>query len=154
MKQLTILIASAALLLAGCSQQQANKYHGYIDANMTYIASPIAGKLKTLDVQRGEQVKSGKTLFALEKQPESAQFHAAAASLKQAEATLDNLLTGQRPSEIAAINAQIDQARAKLILANKQLKRYTLLAKTDNTSPAQYDTYLHNTRVRWHNLIN
>ena len=39
---------------------------GYVEGEYVYIASPFAGQLETLSVQRGAQVKLADRLFALD----------------------------------------------------------------------------------------
>ena len=58
-----------ALLLffgfAGCGGRADNVVQGYVEGEYVYVASPLAGALGTLSVQRGAQVTEGDPLFEL-----------------------------------------------------------------------------------------
>lgn len=87
------------------------------------VAAPFAGQLTTLSVQRGAQIHANQALFALEQANEQAARLEAEARLKSSEAQLSNVQKGRRPSEIAAIQAQIAEAEAALTLSRHQLQR-------------------------------
>jgi len=61
----------AAFLGAGCSPEPANRFQGYIEGEYVYVAAPLGGTLTNLAVARGDSVKSGQLLFALERQSEA-----------------------------------------------------------------------------------
>jgi HlyD family secretion protein len=60
------------LLVAGCSDQKKDRFQGYVEGEFVYVASPLAGQLETLSVQRGQQVTIGQPLFALDETAERA----------------------------------------------------------------------------------
>lgn len=77
------------LLLAGsCSDPPANRFQGYVEGEFVYVASPIAGQLETLSVQRGQQVTTGQPLFALDETAEKAAREQIEAALALSEAEL------------------------------------------------------------------
>jgi HlyD family secretion protein len=88
------LIAHAAggllllLLLNGCSDPQKDRFQGYVEGEFVYVASPLAGQLETLSVQRGQQVTTGQPLFALDETPEKAAREQIEAALVLSEAEL------------------------------------------------------------------
>jgi HlyD family secretion protein len=127
---LDVLIVAVACTLAGCARTDEDRVQGYIEGQFVYVASPLAGTLETLDVQRGAQVKTGEPLFALDGEPQRIARDEAARRLAQARATLEDMGKGKRPSEIEAIEAQLQQARAALTLAEKELARQEELART------------------------
>ena len=59
------LLAGAAALGA-CGSKADPAWAGYVEGEYVYVASPIAGALTTLAVQRGDEVKRGAPLFALD----------------------------------------------------------------------------------------
>src|SRR5579862_2980826 len=106
-------IALAALcLLANCSRPDSNRLQGYIEGEFVYVASPLAGTLQKLQVQRGATVKAGDFLFQLEDKPEKAAHDEANRRLAQGQATLADAMKGKRPQEIEALEAQLKQANA------------------------------------------
>ena len=60
------------LLFAGCSDPKKDRFQGYVEGEFVYVASPLAGQLETLSVQRGQQVTTGQPLFALDEITEKA----------------------------------------------------------------------------------
>ncbi|PYJ57754.1 MAG: secretion protein HlyD [Verrucomicrobia bacterium] len=60
------------LLSAGCSDPKKDRFQGYVEGEFVYVASPLAGQLETLSVQRGQQVTTGQPLFALDEITEKA----------------------------------------------------------------------------------
>ncbi|WP_447983974.1 HlyD family secretion protein [Nitrospira sp. Nam74] len=96
---------------------------GYVEGEFVYVASPLSGTLQSLRVQRGMQVNPGDLLFALDDTPEQAGRDEAERRLAQGRANVEDARKGKRPSEIKAIEAQLNQARAALILAEKEFVR-------------------------------
>jgi HlyD family secretion protein len=60
------------LVLVGCSDPPNDRFQGYVEGEFVYVASPLAGTLESLQVRRGQQVKRGDPLFALDETPEKA----------------------------------------------------------------------------------
>ena len=124
------LLAVACTLLAGCNHSDPNKVQGYVEGEFVYVASPMAGALQSLAVQRGTQVKAGEPLFSLENGSETAARDQAARLFAQARATLEDEKTGKRPTEIASAQAQLKQAQAGLNMSEKDFARQDSLIQT------------------------
>ncbi len=75
----------------GCWQNDNGIYQGYVDADIRYMASNFSGILENLYVDRGDAVKKGDVLFALDLLPESASFDEAKAKVDAAQADIDRL---------------------------------------------------------------
>ena len=50
-------------LFAGCDRTDDHQVQGYVEGEFVYVASPLAGSLQMLSVQRGAQVAAGDPLF-------------------------------------------------------------------------------------------
>ncbi|NCX93732.1 MAG: HlyD family efflux transporter periplasmic adaptor subunit [Gammaproteobacteria bacterium] len=137
---------ACAILLLGCSKHS-DSQQGYVDADYLYVSSYVAGKLESLRVNRGDSVKAGQLLYTLEQDPEADDLASAIANTEEAQAKLSDLLTGERPSELATIQAQIEQAEAQLEFDHRQLVRSQYLVKTNNLEQAQLDQDLENEKV-------
>src|SRR6266481_1295582 len=74
------------LLLNGCGDPSQDRFQGYVEGEFVYVASPLAGQLETLSVQRGQQVTAGQPLFALDETAEKAAREQAQAALVLSEA--------------------------------------------------------------------
>ncbi len=93
------------------------------------MASPLGGRLETLQVKRGNTVKKGDRLFVLEHALEEAMVREASQKYRQAMDRLANLKKGKRPSEIQAITAKLKSAQAGLELAKLEYDRRVKLSK-------------------------
>ncbi|MHB1351573.1 MAG: HlyD family secretion protein [Desulfobulbaceae bacterium] len=134
---LSVLLA--LLALAGCSNGPPDYFQGYVEGEYLYVSSPLAGNLEGLAVSRGEQVKAGQPLFDLEREHERAAAAEAEQNLRQAENRLADLEKGQRPSEIAALEAKLAQARIAFELAQKEYARRDALLKQNAIAQEQLD---------------
>jgi len=110
-----------------------------VEGEFVYIASPIAGQLETLSVERGAQVKAGAPLFALDNTLETAARDEAGRHLAEAQANLEDAKKGKRPSEIQSIEAQLAQARAALAFSQTEFARSEDLMQTQAVSREKYD---------------
>ncbi len=126
-------------LLSGCDRKNDHQVQGYVEGEFVYIASPLAGSLEALHVQRGEQVASGDPLFALDDTSEKAARDEARSRLGQARASLEDLKKGKRPSEMESIKAQLGQAQAALALSEKDLARQEELSRSGASTPQDLD---------------
>ncbi|HSZ27671.1 MAG TPA: HlyD family efflux transporter periplasmic adaptor subunit [Chthoniobacterales bacterium] len=134
----TLLMAILALLNS-CHRSDDRVVQGYVEGEFVYVASPMAGALRTLFVLRGAQVQEGAPLFNLENGYEQAARDEAERKVAQAQANLDDVKTGQRPTELQTLQAQLDQARAALVLSQKEFGRQDALSKSGVASKQDWD---------------
>jgi HlyD family secretion protein len=132
------LIAVAALAM-GCEKREEGVWQGYIEGEYVLLASPYAGQLQKLFVRRGDQVESGKPVFALEQENERAARAEAEERMKSAQAKLENLQAARRPPELAALREQVNQAKAALELSRANLAREQELFKKGFSPKARLD---------------
>ena len=131
------LLLPAILCFAGCDKQNGEGHDGYVTARFLNVASPVAGFLESLPVERGDRIARGGVLFRLDPQPESAAMAQAAAQLESARATLADLKTGARTEEIEVLNHLESAMKAASTYANLELARSTELYKTRVVSEEQ-----------------
>lgn len=128
-KPLSRVLATLAFsFLAGCNQPPSDLVQGYVEGEYVHVAAPYGGALATLSVRRGMQVSAGDPLFALEQTSEKAAKDEAERKLNQARANLEDRRKGKRPSEIASLRAQLQQAQAALQLSMREVARQEGLA--------------------------
>lgn len=131
----TFMLHTAAMalfcIMAGCNQtpSNSNTVQGYVEAEFVYISAPAPGRLETLFVQRGGQVKAGDPLFQLENIPEKASRDETRLRLAQIRAQVADAKKGKRPTEIGASTAQLNLARTALQLSEKELARQERLLR-------------------------
>ncbi len=136
----SLLLAAALLtVLSGCGNPRPTVFQGYVEGEFLYLAAPQAGYLKSLDSPRGSRVQEGQAIFAVAADPDSQNLAEAEARTGSARARLENLGEPRRPSEIAALDAQVRAAEAALQLAQTQLRQQQALAQQGFVSPARID---------------
>lgn len=135
-----------------CSCKHKTEYQGYVEGDLTYISVPVSGRLMRLYVDRGTPVKTGQLLFTLELQPELSTMQQALATVHQVQANLEDIKKGQRPSELAAIQAQIAASEEQLKYAKIELKRKQALVKQAGLEQEQLDQAIRDLAVAKDNL--
>jgi HlyD family secretion protein len=140
-----VLLAASMLFAVigpvGCDDDPpANRFQGYVEAEFVDVAAGVAGTLDVLKADRGDRVTAGTLLFELDETPQAAAVGEAKAQLAQAKATLEDLKKGRRPSEIQSLEAQLEQAKVALSLAERELGRISQLRKTGAATPDQVDS--------------
>ena len=123
-------LSMAAALLAGCGKDGPKPLQGYVEGEYVRVAAPFAGTLIRLDAARGQDIAAGAPLFALEAENEDAARREATERVKRAQAQVDDLRKGKRPTELDSVRAQLGQAQVALGLSEKEFARQTdLVAK-------------------------
>ena len=133
------LVLAVALALAGCQPQAETRWQGYLEGEYVYVASPTGGRLQELSVQRGQTVAVGAALFGLDATVERAAAEQARQRLAQAESRWADLRKGQRPTELAAMDARLRQARAAAELSGLELERIGRLFRDNVLATEEYD---------------
>lgn len=127
-------------VLAGCTKQAATVFPGYMEAEYTRVAAPIAGRLTRLAVSKGQEVNAGESLFVLEADSEQAGVAEAQSRLARNEAQLADLAKGKRQEELDVLKAQQLAVQASLALAQSDLKRQSALARSGFVSTASLES--------------
>jgi HlyD family secretion protein len=88
-----------ALLLAatGCERHDDGTVQGYVEGEFVFVASPYAGELQKLAVQRGAEVRQGDPLFELDDSVERASLDEAGRRVAQSRANLEERARGAGP---------------------------------------------------------
>ena len=133
------LVAIVALLATACGPQPERPLQGYVEGQYVRVAAPFGGTLQQLSVQRGGDVAVGAPVFALEKDSEAAARRQAGEQLRAAEARLENLKSGKRPTEVATVAGELRQAIAARDLAASNLRRQQQLYASGFVSNAALD---------------
>lgn len=112
------------------------------------MASPVAGRLEKLHVQRGQTVEAKAPLFDLEADQEAAAKRQADEQLNSEEAQLADLKQGRRKAEVGVAQAQLAQATAAERQAAQQLKRDEAQYEAGGIARAQLDDSRANFAIR------
>ena len=132
-------VALCALCLVACGGEDSSLVQGYIEGEFVYVACPFGGRLETLSVQRGQGVTKGEALFALDDTAERAARDQAQRRVDQAREEWEDAKLGQRPTEIQAIQAQLERAKAALVLAEIELERQNKLLASNVSARRDLD---------------
>lgn len=124
---LTAALAVASLLIACQRPALDAPFTGYVEAELVYVGPSSGGIVQTVQVRRGDTVRQGQPLFALENDAEALADTAADARRVKADAQLANLRKGKRPNELAALDQQLAQAQATLAASVSALQRQQAL---------------------------
>lgn len=140
MPRVAVLSLALVMLLSGCDRSADDAwFSGYAEADLVYVSAAAAGTLQSVAVQRGDAVRQGQPLFALDAEAEALGLAGAAARRQQAEKQAADLSKGRRPEEISAIDAQIAQARAALTASAASLQRQQRLVEQGFVSALRLD---------------
>ena len=134
-------IAAAGLLgvVAACGEHAPPRLQGYAEGEFVLVAAPSAGKLLSLRVERGQQVRAGQALFTLERIIEQGAAAEAQARVQGAESRLANLVAARRAPEVDALRQQVAAAQAALALSEATLRQQQRLFADGFVSVARRD---------------
>ncbi len=112
------------------SSPASNYWQGYIEGELIWLSPlTVSGQLKQVNVKQGQSVQAGELLFSVVDENEQLNMQQADAKLRAAQAKLADAKKGQRPLELAEIQARIAQTEADLAFALTELKRSETLYK-------------------------
>jgi Multidrug resistance efflux pump len=134
-----VAMLAGALAMVGCAREREVRWQGYLEGEFVRVAAPIGGRLEKLAVRRGDVVEAGTELFVLERAAELAARRQAEEQLRAAEARVADLRKGMRPSEIAALEARVEQAKAAEELTRLEAERLAELFRTKVIAENDYD---------------
>ncbi len=148
-KGAVLAIFAGILFGSGCTRREAAGYQGYLEGEFVYVAAPLGGQLEKLSVARGTRVEAGAPLFTLEQSAELSTLREAAERLRQSQARLADLRKGLRPTELAALDARLAQARAAAepVLSDDDFDRARLKHEADTKQVAEITSQLETARL-------
>jgi len=114
-----VFFIMSILILNACSQGP-ERYQGYVEGELRFIASNFSGELMELNVRRGDNVNVGQPLYSLEMEPEQSQ-----------------LIAAQHREEAA--QSQVLQLQSQVDLAKLEYGRQTKLVSKNAASQEQVD---------------
>lgn len=142
MRSATAVFGAAVPVLAAlsaCSPAASGGFQGYVEGEYLYLAAPQAGYLKSLDAPRGSRVAPGQSVFEVGADPDDQALAEAEARARSARARVENLKQPRRPEEVAALEANLQSARAGLRLSQIQLDQQEALVREHFVSQEKVD---------------
>ena len=125
--------------LLGPDAHRPHRLSGYVEGETLYVGASNAGLVSTVAVQRGDRVKAGQPLFALDAAQLTAARDQAAAQVAISEAQLRDAEKGQRPQELAVYDAERAAAEAQVRQAQADYDRVAPLVRKGIYAPAKLD---------------
>jgi HlyD family secretion protein len=132
-RTVTLFAAGACLLLTACGQAKDASYQGWVEADLIFVSPDEAGRVTRLNFREGDQVTSGKPLYALDDDLQQADLNQSNASLLNAKQTFDRaaslMKTGsgtQANYDTAEMSLRVAEARVNS--SQTRLTRRTAIA--------------------------
>lgn len=113
--------------------------YGNVDVRQVNLGFYVGGRLESVAVEEGDRVHAGQVLASLEKGYLEDDLKAAEAKVAAQKATVQRLVNGARPEEIAEARAQVARAEATLELARTTYQRRRELVQRSVTSQQSLD---------------
>ena len=139
---LIVAVAGALFLVRDRWLPQAADHQawlGYVEGETAYLGPAVAGRIASIAVTKGDEVKAGTLLFQLDDAAAQADIARLAAAVETAKATAQNFDTGKRQEELDLIARQTSEAKANLALAEIEFTRANNLAKRGVAAENQLD---------------
>ncbi|WP_213346471.1 HlyD family secretion protein [Klebsiella aerogenes] len=106
------------------SQAKDLTLYGNVDIRTVNMSFRVGGRLATLNVDEGDEIRRGQTLGELDRAPYENALQQAQANVSTAQAQYDLMMAGYRAEEIAQAAAAVNQAQATLKSAQDKLRQY------------------------------
>ena len=136
---LAVALAIVAVLFLAPRLGRPEVLTGYVEGEPLYLAAPVSGTVTSMSVVRGQRVAAGARLFVVDPRQTVSARDQAAAQVTAAQAQAVDVRKGQRPVELAVLDANIAAAEAKARDAEAALRRVTTLAGKGFESKAALD---------------
>jgi multidrug resistance efflux pump len=134
---LTFIVASIA---CGPEEEPTSiALNGRLEAPLVDLAPKVSGRVIAVLVKEGDRVKAGDVLIQLDLGDTALSVERDRHSVSSARARLQDLAVGSREAEIAAAVAEVDDRRAAVDLAERELQRQEFLVSKEVGAPRDYD---------------
>lgn len=133
-----LIFLTLSLTFSACRAPSPDTLHGYVEGEFVYISAQLPGAV-TLQVDKGVSVKQGEPLFSMESVTEQSARDEAQRRLAQAQALLQDLRKGARPTELAALQAKLQEAKAARTFAESEFARVERLFNSGTVSAQDFE---------------
>ena len=133
----------AGLALAGCDKGNERQLQGWVEAELVFISSDEQGRVETLKVREGDQVKQGDLLFSVDDDLQKADLVVKKTAVVNAQQNFDRAkellktATGTQKTYDDA-EAALRQAKANLGWSETRLARRNAYSPADGTIQQVY----------------
>ena len=113
--------------------------NGRIEAPLVDLAPKVAGRVIEITVKEGERVKAGDLLVRLDLGETALDVERDRHGVASAQARLQDLAVGSRQAEVAAAEAEVEDRRAAVDLATREVERQQFLLSKEAGAERDYD---------------
>lgn len=121
-------------------EAERHEIYGNVDIRQVSLGFRVSGRLAKVLVEEGDAVKAGDVLARLDAAPYEIAVRAAEENVAALKATLDKLIAGPRPTEIAKARAAYEEQLASLANAVQALGRAEQLRNQGTVAQSSLDT--------------
>src|SRR6201999_1721509 len=132
----TKLLAALALttLLAGCNEHRDPGFQGWVEADMIFVSPDESGRVTSLRVREGDEVRKGEQLYSVDDDLQQADLNQNNATLANAQQTYDRAASLSKTG--SGTQATLDSAVSSLRVAEARVNTsQTRLARRKGFAP-------------------
>lgn len=132
-KVVLVFIAFICFSLTGCinSTDNKNMYTGTVESDSFYITSETNGKVTSLKVREGDNIKSGDLAAKIDSSAYEIQRNQAEGGFETAKAAFDSLPSNAPDNQKKQLEGAVKQAQASVDLANLNISRCEIKSQGD-----------------------
>lgn len=134
-----LTLIAGAFGLCACEKNLPVSLTGYVEAETIYVAAPQGGWIVEQAVREGDIVASGDVLFQLDADQQAALLAGAQSRVAEAQARAEDIGEGARAPELAVLEAQAEEAKARRAQARSERDRWMPLVESGDASRARGD---------------
>ena len=144
MKQWVLMpVLALALLASACSTGGDDIYQGWIEGDFIFVSPDEQGRIETMMVRQGDQVKTGQLMFTLDQELQAADLGVAEATLANAKQAFDRaqqlMKSGSgTQKDFDFTQALFREAQARLAAAQTRLMRRKVLSPVNGLIQTVY----------------
>ncbi|WP_282148447.1 HlyD family secretion protein [Algibacter lectus] len=136
---LIIVIGIFLLLLLKPNENENRVFVGLFETTEIRVASEVPGRIETIYVKLGDQVKKGQLLATIESDILDAKIQQAEGMFDAAKSVSEKANSGARSQELSAVEDKYKMAESQYSFAEKSFKRLKAMAKDSLISQQQMD---------------
>lgn len=136
-------LLALCLLAAACSKNNDDIYQGWIEGDFIFVSPDEQGRIETMMVRQGDQVKTGQLMFTLDQDLQMADLGVAEATLANAKQAFDRAQTLLKSSagtqkDFDVAQALFREAQARVNAAQTRVTRRKVLSPVDGLIQTVY----------------
>jgi HlyD family secretion protein len=129
-----LVLAAAAVMLAGCDPPRDPGYQGWVEADMIFVSPDESGRVTKLGVREGDEVKAGEQLYSVDDDLQQADLNQNNATLANAQQSYDRASSLSKTG--SGTQANLDAAVSALRVAEAHVNTsQTRLARRIGFAP-------------------